>query len=933
MKRWFTAAFVAAVALMIGICLFAGTLPYSPQSDEGNSLSDFSRDWVKTSAGTALAIDGAKYAVGEDSVTVSKALPGTLPRDAVLYMRSNHNEVSCYINGRELFCEGVCRERTFGIAYTGIWIIIPLETSDAGQTVTLEIEKTDGNMGQLPEELLLANRNALTNELVHQSALPVGIASFMLTLSVFMLIAGFLLRRRNTGNDNCIAVWLAVFIFMSAVWILTDDNVPRLFQPYNDAYYFLSFYCFMLLPVPFARFIGECIPKSRRVMLWFSGGFLLTFTLSVVAAVFFAQPLSLMLPMTHILILAGFFTVLVYAWRDKTQEGKLRLPEVFWGLCLFVATAAGALVSFYFGAIRVYALLFRIAALLFVSALSMGTMRRALREGARVRQFEKLTQIIPGGICRLNCRDGLSILYGNDTYYRMFGYEPEEARVDGFACFDHILLPEDREPIRRALMDKVQNNELYFEIETRALHKSGKLIYMMTANRYLPEKGEIVSVLTDITLRKHMEEQLRIQELEFRVAAEQSDKYIMRYEIKSGRLHAHRKAVQRFGVPEVCENAGQALVNLNFIGKGSLEKYWMLFEQISRGDAKGSAVLQLYARDLSAFRWYHVDFTTVYDHDQKPDQAVISFYDVTQQRERELAYERMRQEAAAVPQEQITTFSCNLTQNEVDESSGSLINDLASGQDFDAYTQAYSALTHPDDQPALRRLMNRASLTARFKNGVSSHTLEFRLHLGGAYRWLRLSVQVVKYADNDDLKAFVVIRDIDAQKNSELALIQRSETDSLTGIMNRAAYVDAVNTLIASQGRRRHVLVMMDVDHFKDVNDTLGHDMGDQVLRGVAADLRGTLREGDLLGRMGGDEFSFCFVNLYDEATLKILLERVRSELNHDIGGGLCQSVSIGAAAFDGDAGDFVEVYKKADLALYRAKENGRNQFALYSDP
>ena len=138
-------------------------------------------------------------------------------------------------------------------------------------------------------------------------------------------------------------------------------------------------------------------------MLWFSGGFLLSFAISVVAAVFFAKPLSLMLPMTHILILAGFFTVLVYAWRDKTQEGKLRMPEVFWGLCLFVATAAGALVSFYFGAIRVYALLFRIAALLFVSALSMGTMRRALREGARVRQFEKLTQIIPGGICRLNC--------------------------------------------------------------------------------------------------------------------------------------------------------------------------------------------------------------------------------------------------------------------------------------------------------------------------------------------------------------------------------------------------------------------------------------------------------------------------------------------------------------------------------------------------
>jgi hypothetical protein len=62
MKRWFTTAFVAAVALMIGICLFAGTLPYRTQSDESNALSDFSRDWAGTSAGTVLAIDGAKYA-------------------------------------------------------------------------------------------------------------------------------------------------------------------------------------------------------------------------------------------------------------------------------------------------------------------------------------------------------------------------------------------------------------------------------------------------------------------------------------------------------------------------------------------------------------------------------------------------------------------------------------------------------------------------------------------------------------------------------------------------------------------------------------------------------------------------------------------------------------------------------------------------------
>ncbi|NCB33062.1 MAG: diguanylate cyclase [Erysipelotrichia bacterium] len=931
MKRLFSILFSVSAVLMLGICLYAGAFPYGISSGAQGDLLNYSRDWIDSQYKVPVSIDGTNYSDGINSVTVSKTLPDTLPEDAVLFMQSNHNEVSSFVNGREIFCEGVCRDRTFGITYTGIWVIIPLQESDAGQTITLQIQKTDGNQGQLPSELLLANRHALMSKLAQQSVFPIVIAVFMIALSVGLFIAGILLKKQKERYANRTMIWLSLFILMSGVWMLIDDNVPCLFGSYNDAWYFLSFYCFMLLPVPFVRFIGECMPKSGKVMLLFSGGFMLSFLLSVTAAVFFSKPLSLLLPMTHILVFAGLAVTLYYAWQDRNDNGKLRMPELFWGLCLFAAAMIGALAAFYFGAISTYALLFRTATLMFVGALSIFTIRRSISEIQQARQFEQLTQTIPSGISRISSRDDFPILYGNDTYYRMFGYEPEEAKAVGFDHFDFMLLEEDREQLHRELTEKVKNNELNFEIEARARHKSGKTMYMLTANNYLPDKGEIVSVLTDITLRKSFEEQLRIQGLEFRIAAEQSDKYIMRYDIKTRRLYSHRKAVRRFGVAEVCENAEQSLIDLNFIGKSSVEKHLELYRKIHRGDERGSAVLQLYARDLSEFRWYHVDFTLVYDQEHKPDQAVISFYDITQQREKELAYERLRQEAESVPSQQITTFACNLTRNVIDESAGHLINNLASDQNFDAYTETYSSLAHPDDRQALRQLMDCTGLTKQFQNGIFSHKLEFRMKFGENYRWLQLSIQVVKYADNDDLKAFVAVLDIDAKKNSELSLIQRSETDALTGIMNRAAYAGAINALIARQGHQRHVLIMMDVDHFKDVNDTLGHDMGDQVLRQVAADLRKTLREGDLLGRLGGDEFSFCFVNLSDEEVLKAMLERVRSVLNHDIGGGIYQSVSIGAAVFDGSAGDFVEVYKNADIALYQAKKNGRNQFALFN--
>ena len=931
MKHLSTILFSASLTLMLGICFYASMLTYGTETDRHRDLSDFSKAWYDADSRETITIDGSKYPSNADAITITKVLPQPLPDDAVIYMRSNHNEISSFINGRELFCEGVCRDRTFGITYTGIWVIIPLVNDDAGHTITLKIHKTDGNQGQMPTELLLINRNDLTNELARQSTFPIAIAFFMIALSIGLFIANFLLNRHEANRQNYSIVWLAIFILMSGIWMFTDDNIPCLFESYNDAWYFLSYNCFMLLPVPFARFVGECIPKSRKVMLWFSGGFVLSFLLSVITAVFFSQPLSLMLPMTHVLIIIGLIVILFYSWKDKDAKGKRYIPELFWGLCLFALSIVGAMVSFYFGAIRTYAMLFRVAALAFVGVLSLRTVRQTLLEVERARHFEQLTQTIPSGISRLNCLKDFSIIYGNDAYYHMFGYEPEEAEAVGFTQVDFMLLPEDRERIRQEITDKVTNNIAHFEIEARARHKSGEMIYMLTTNNYLQEKGEIVSVLTNITLRKNIEERLRIQELEFRIAAEQSDKYIMRYEIKKRQLHAHRKAVRRFGVPEVCENAEQTLIDLNFIGQSSIQNHKELFAKIHRGDKSGFTVLELYARDLSVYRWYHIDFTTVYDQENHPDQAVISFYDVTKQRENELAFQRLRQETSMVPQEQISTFACNLTRNEIDESTGSLINSLACEQSFDAYTEAYSQLTHPDDKEALCRLMNRENLIKQFGNGVFSHELEFRMRMSEKYRWLLLSVQVVKYADNDNLKAFVAIRDIDSRKNSELDLIQRSEFDGLTGIMNRASYVDTVNRLIVRQPNNRHVFAMMDVDHFKDVNDTLGHDKGDQVLRQIAVDLQKTLREGDPIGRLGGDEFSFCLVNLSNEDTIQALLERVRSMLNHDIGGGLHQSVSIGAAAFDGSAGDFVEVYKRADSALYQAKKNGRNQFALYS--
>lgn len=161
------------------------------------------------------------------------------------------------------------------------------------------------------------------------------------------------------------------------------------------------------------------------------------------------------------------------------------------------------------------------------------------------------------------------------------------------------------------------------------------------------------------------------------------------------------------------------------------------------------------------------------------------------------------------------------------------------------------------------------------------------------------------------------------------SLQQLAETDALTQLPNRGAFVDQAIRLLAEAERRGEacVLAMVDLDHFKRLNDTHGHQAGDRVLEEAAALLRSNLRHGDLLARLGGEEFAVLLAA--DQPAAAVLLERLRAqmELNRTrINGRLLgATVSIGAAGTAQFGYHLDHLIATADAALYRAKEGGRN--------
>lgn len=159
------------------------------------------------------------------------------------------------------------------------------------------------------------------------------------------------------------------------------------------------------------------------------------------------------------------------------------------------------------------------------------------------------------------------------------------------------------------------------------------------------------------------------------------------------------------------------------------------------------------------------------------------------------------------------------------------------------------------------------------------------------------------------------------------------QKDPLTGLYNRSAFIElAVLQLKKCRELGRHpALGILDLDHFKAINDTFGHQAGDQVIVGVASILRKALRDTDIVGRLGGDEYIFLLTDIGDDATAAAILTRLLdgvTQLGKEMEMPLHGSVGL-IVALDGDL--FDNLYYKADIALYNAKNSGRNRYVFYS--
>ena len=237
---------------------------------------------------------------------------------------------------------------------------------------------------------------------------------------------------------------------------------------------------------------------------------------------------------------------------------------------------------------------------------------------------------------------------------------------------------------------------------------------------------------------------------------------------------------------------------------------------------------------------------------------------------------------------------------------------------------------HPDDLPLLRETIR------GLREGKITDVVDVRIaNSEGRYSWSRIRATAMLGEDGRAERLVGFIHDIDDLKSHALDMKKQAQRDELTKLLNKNSTQQAVvDYLSARDDQSLAAMLLLDLDNFKTVNDSLGHMYGDAVLTQVGNTLRNMFRAQDVVGRIGGDEFMILLKELPNLEVIqdrcKLLVETLHSQLGR-LMPNLPVSVSVGAAVAPRDGVGFTDLYRHSDEALYTAKRKGKNQFKIYT--
>lgn len=249
------------------------------------------------------------------------------------------------------------------------------------------------------------------------------------------------------------------------------------------------------------------------------------------------------------------------------------------------------------------------------------------------------------------------------------------------------------------------------------------------------------------------------------------------------------------------------------------------------------------------------------------------------------------------------------------------------------YLEDWASLIHPEDKDRVLK-----AIDDHIENRVSEYQAEYRIRSHtGSWKWISGHGKAVQRdSDGKALRIVGVTHDITSKKQAEDKIWQLAHFDLLTGLPNRALFYDRLRQSIAA-AKRQHkklALLFLDLDDFKKINDTFGHDTGDTLLAKVAERLRQSIRDEDTVARAGGDEFLFILNQISNAENAAIVAQKIITALAEPfvINNNTCEiGGSIGISILPDDSDELETLIRQSDDAMYQAKACGKNHFKFFA--
>ncbi len=515
----------------------------------------------------------------------------------------------------------------------------------------------------------------------------------------------------------------------------------------------------------------------------------------------------------------------------------------------------------------------------------------------------------------------------SEMWPKMLGH-PERALSMSTAQLRDSMHPDDADRARQCAIAVLKGHAPRLDIEYRLAtqaggwlwcHASGEVLQRDAAGRAL----RLVGTQSDISARKSSEDALRLSEERFRSAFDQASVGITVVSPENRFLQVNDK---------YCDLTGYSRAELMTMG----------IEDVNRPHDMEIALdqqRQLLARDLEvaycekqvvrkdgSLVWISVATSLVRGNDGSP----LHFISIVQ----DLSETKNALAALHESEEQFRQFADNipLTLWMIDPVGGRTIYISPAGRrlvgaDTDRHPRKLVGAVHPDDRRRIHQARKRA--------GEGHYDEIFRIQrTDGALRWVHDRAFPVHDEQGNLLRIVGITEDITDQRLTEERIAHASLHDALTGLPNRIQLHQRLTEAVAGADRQNVAVLLIDADHFKKINDTLGHASGDELLKQLTERLLQIVSPDDLVARMGGDEFALLLRHAPTPAHAERVAAAIVEAMRRPCHVGTEEAhvgVSIGIALAGRDGTDADTLIRNADAAMYGAKNAGRNAYRFYN--